>query len=176
MSNDETNVERMRRALENQVRERLEKRISTRIQCDPPVAKVSDTIVVRADMMAPPTIAAQFKPVVRCVEVEGFGKRMLKRRGVRTGDEVSFEARFRGKELGIGSFRLLVYAFQEATDPIGYGSIQLFTRKEVVAARREVTRALLGRSHEITTVKASRRKKPGRIEAKPSHRRVPYRK
>src|SRR5208282_2413540 len=91
MSNDETNVERMRRALENQVRERLEKRISTRIQCDPPVAKVSDTIVVRADMMAPPTIAAQFKPVVRCVEVEGFGKRMLKRRG--SGQETKFPSR-----------------------------------------------------------------------------------
>ena len=92
------------RLLEDQVRERLERHVLTRINCDPPVGTVHDTIVVRADIIVPPNIEVQLKPVVRCVEVEGFRKRMLKRTGVRLAEGVSFEARFDGRELGVAPF------------------------------------------------------------------------
>ena len=166
------------RLLEDQVRERLERHVLTRINCDPPVGTVHDTIVVRADIIVPPNIEVQLKPVVRCVEVEGFRKRMLKRTGVRLAEGVSFEARFDGRELGAGAFRLPVYASPKAPDPVGVGTIELFTRKEVAVARREVNRVLLAGSRKIASVKSPQRlrPKPRAAAAKPSQRRVPRKK
>jgi len=178
MSNGENNVERMKRVLENQVRERLERHILTRINCEPPVATVHDTIVVRAYLIVPPNIEIQLKPVVRCVEVEGFRKRMLKREKILPAEEISFEAKFHGRELGAGAFRLPVYASPTAPDPVGVGTIELFTRKEVALARRGVKRLLLARSRKIASVKSPqrRRAKPKRAAAKSSQRRVPRKK
>jgi hypothetical protein len=166
------------RVLGDQVRERLERHVHTRIKCDPPVATVHDTIVVRADIIVPPNIELQLKPVVRCVEVEGFRKRMLKKKGVRPAQEFSFEATFHGRELGAGAFRLPVYASPKAPDPVGVGTIVLFTRKEVAVARREVNRVLLARSRKIASVKSPQRlrPKPRRAAAKPSQRGAPRKK
>jgi hypothetical protein len=178
MSNGENNVERMKRVLEDQVRERLERRVLTRINCDPPVATVHDTIVVRADVIVPPNVELRLKPVVRCAEVEGFRKQMLKRKSIRAGEEFSFEARFHGRELGAGAFRLPVYASPNARDPVGVGTIELFTTKEVAVARREVYRVLLARSRKIASVKSPQRlrPKPRRGAAKRSQRQVPRKK
>jgi|SRR5208282_694737 len=153
----ESQIREMSSLLEQQVRDRINEGISVRFECDPPNALTSKTIVIRALVAAPPATAAGLKPLARCAEAPEFAKPLRKKPAMNHRDAVYFEGKFPAKELGPGSFHLvLVPAAGE--NPIGVCNLRIHTKSSVAEIRRKLVRALHG--HTLERPKAKQRRRP----------------
>lgn len=167
--NTESQIHEMKRVLEEQVRDRTNDGISVRFECDPPNALTSNTIVIRALVNAPPVKAAGLKPLARCVEAPEFAQRLKKKAPKNLRKAFYFEAKFPAKELGPGSFHLVLVP-ASGEDPIGMCNLRIHTKSSVAEIRKKLIRVLHGHTLERPRAKPRRRPVSKRTATRSSSR------